>query len=200
MRSHGGSYLDLGVDAALLLVQLIVVVGVHLQVVEGELLLDALLESLALLEGQGVGLGDDGHHVDHVRQLLQHHNVNGLERVARGLDEEQAAVDARVLDVTLSLGSELLSKVRGVLILDVLDDRVPAAVIVDQIAIAGGVDNVQSQTDAVLLDNVRHGVDLGGGADGLLRHQPTFGVNQMRGEDGVDQGRLSKTRLACGGW
>ena len=164
---------------------------------EGELLLDALLEGLALLQGQGVGLGDDGHNVNHVRQLLQHHNVNGLERVARGLDEEQAAVDARVLDVTLSLGCELLSKIRGVLILDVLDDRVPAAVVVDQVAIAGGVDNVQSQTDAVLLNNVRHRVDLGGGADGLLGHQATFGVNQVRGEDGVDQGRLSETRLAC---
>ncbi|MDA4132868.1 MAG: hypothetical protein OK454_07065 [Thaumarchaeota archaeon] len=49
---------------------------------EGELLLDALLEGLALLERQGVGLGDDGDDVDDIGQLLQDDDVNGLERVA----------------------------------------------------------------------------------------------------------------------
>ena len=49
---------------------------------ERKLLLDPLLEGLALLERQRVGLGDDGHHVDHVRQLLEDDNVDGLERVA----------------------------------------------------------------------------------------------------------------------
>ena len=119
-------YLDLGVDRTLLIVELVVVVGVHLQVVEGKLLLDALLESLALLEGQRVGLGDDGDDVDNVGQLLQDDNIDGLERVAGGLDEEQAAVDAGVLDVALSLGGELLAEVCRVLVLDVLDDGVPA--------------------------------------------------------------------------
>jgi len=138
------NYLDLCVNRTLLIVQLLVVVGVHLEVVESEFLLDAILERLSLLQGQGVSLGDDGHDVDNIRQLLQNNDINGLERVARGLDEEQAAVDTCVLDVSLTLSCEFLSQVRGVLILDILDDRVPAAVIVDEVTITGGVNDVES--------------------------------------------------------
>lgn len=78
---------------------------------EGKLLLDALLECLTLLKGQRVGLGDNRHDIDNVRQFLQHDNIDRLERVAGGLDEEQAAVDAGVLDIALALGGELLAKV-----------------------------------------------------------------------------------------
>lgn len=46
--------------------------------------------------------------------------------MAGGLDEEQAAVDAGVLDVTLALGGELLAQVGRVLVLNVLHDGVPA--------------------------------------------------------------------------
>lgn len=41
-------------------------------------------------------------------------------------DEEQAAVDAGVLDITVTHGGELLAEEGRVLILDVLDDRLPA--------------------------------------------------------------------------
>ena len=192
-----GTHLNLAVDSALLVVKLVVVVRVHLEVVEGKLLLDALLERLTLLQGEGVGLGDDGHDVDHVGQLLQHDNIDGLERVARGLDEEQAAVDARVLDVALALGGELLAQVGRVLVLDVLDDGVPAAVVVDQVAVAGGVDDVKPQADAVLLDDVRDGLDIGGRAHDLIGIEAALGLDEVRGEDGVDQCRLAETRLAC---
>lgn len=60
------SYLDLSIDGTLLIVELIIIVGVHLQVVESELLLDPLLECLAFFESEGIGLGDDGDNVDHV--------------------------------------------------------------------------------------------------------------------------------------
>lgn len=106
-------------------------------------------------------------------------------------------MDAGVLNVALTLGGELLTQVRGVLILDVLDNGVPAAVVVDQVSVTGGVDNVEAQTDAVLLDHVRHGLDLGGGADGLIGHHATLGVDEVGGEDGVDQGGLAQTCLAC---
>lgn len=76
-----GPYLDLNVDSALLVVQLVVVVGVHLQVVEGKLLLDSLLESQALLERKRIGLGDDRNNIDNIRQLLQDNDVNGLKAV-----------------------------------------------------------------------------------------------------------------------
>ena len=47
-------------------------------------------------------------------------------RVTGGLDEEQAAVNTGILDVTLTLSSEFLAEVCRVLILDVLNNRVPA--------------------------------------------------------------------------
>ena len=163
---------------------------------EGKLLLDALLERLALLESERIGLGDDGDDVDDIGKLFQNDNIDRLQGVAGGLDEEQAAVNPGVLDVALTLGSEFLAQVRGVLVLDVLDDRIPTAVVVDQVAIAGSVDDVESQADAVLLDDVGDGVDLGGGTDNLVRDETTLGLNQVRGEDGVDQGRLAQSRLA----
>ena len=86
-----------------------------------------LLERLALLERERVRLGNDGNDVHHLGELLHDDDINRAERVARRVDEEQAAVDARVLDVTVALRSELLAEVRAVLVLDVLHDRVPAA-------------------------------------------------------------------------
>jgi hypothetical protein len=49
--------------------------------VEGELLLDTLLERLALLQSEGIGLGNDGNDVDDIRQLLKNNNIDGLEAI-----------------------------------------------------------------------------------------------------------------------
>lgn len=117
--------------------------------------------------------------------------------MARGLDEKQAAVDAGVLNVAFSLSSELLSQVGGVLILDILDNGVPAAVVVDQVTVTGGVDNVESQSNAVLLNNVGNALDFGGRSNGFIGLETTLGVHQVRREDGVDQGGLAQTSLAC---
>lgn len=166
---------------------------------ESKLLLNALLELLSLLQRQRVGLGNDGDNIDNIRQLLEHDDINRLKRVSRRLDEEEAAVDASVLNVALTLGSELLSKVRGVLVLDILDDGVPAPVVVDQISIARSVNNVESKADAILLDDVRNGLDFGGLADDLFGVKSTLGLDKVGGKDGVDQGRLSETSLAFEG-
>lgn len=72
-------YLDLDVDCTLLIVELLIVVGVHLQVVEGEFLLDSFLECLALLESKRVGLGDHRDDVDDVRQFLEDDDIDRLE-------------------------------------------------------------------------------------------------------------------------
>ena len=63
-------------------------------------------------------------------------------------------MDAGILDISFALGCKFLSKVCRVLVFDVLDNRVPASIVVDLITITWGIDNVQSQTDAVLLDDV----------------------------------------------
>ena len=70
LRSDDGErnpILDLSVESALLLIEFIVVVGVHLQVVELEFLLDSLLEGGSLLEGESVRLSDDRNDIDDVR-------------------------------------------------------------------------------------------------------------------------------------
>jgi len=74
--------------------------------------------------------------------------------MARRLDEEEAAVDTGILDISLTLSCELLSEICGVLILNVLDNRIPTSVIVDLITITRGIDNVQPQTNTILLDDV----------------------------------------------
>ena len=75
------THVDLPVDSPLLIIKLVVVVGVHLQVVESKLLLDTLLESLALLESEGISLSNDRNDIDHIRELLEHDNVDRLQGV-----------------------------------------------------------------------------------------------------------------------
>lgn len=164
---------------------------------ERKLLLDAVLENLSLLQGKTISLGNDGNDIDRLAQLLQHDNVNRLEGVSGWCDEIQAAVDAGVLNVTLTLGGKLLAEVGAVLVLDVLDDWIPAAVVVDEVAVTRSVDNVQAQTDAILLNDVCDGVDLGGVADRLGWGQTALAVDEVRGEDGVDEGGLAEASLSC---
>ena len=47
--------------------------------------------------------------------------------MARGLDEEQAAVDTGILDITVTLGREFLPEVCRVLVLDVFHNWVPTS-------------------------------------------------------------------------
>ena len=83
-------------------------------------------EFLALIQCQAITFCDDGNNVDDLAKLFHHNDVNWAQRMAGGVDEVQAAVDAGVLDVTITHGSQLLAKVRGVLVLDVFNDRIPA--------------------------------------------------------------------------
>ena len=85
-----------------------------------------LLEREEVVLRQRVRLGNDGDNVDNLAELLHDDNVDGAERVACRVDEEQAAVDTRVQDVAVTDRGELLAEVCAVLVLDVLDDGVPA--------------------------------------------------------------------------
>ena len=60
------------------------------------------------------------------------------------------------------------------LVLDVLDNGVPAAVIVDKVAVAGCVNNVQAEAHTVLLNNVGDSLDLGGLSDGFCGRKTTL--------------------------
>jgi hypothetical protein len=45
--------------------------------------------------------------------------------VSGGLDEEETAMNTRVLDITVALGSEFLPEIGRMLIFNVFDDRIP---------------------------------------------------------------------------
>jgi hypothetical protein len=60
-----------------------------------------------------------------------------------------------------------------------LDDWLPAPVIVDLVPVARGVDNVQLELDAILDNDVRLLVDLGGLADGDLVVESPFRVDEV---------------------
>ncbi len=82
------------------------------------------------------------------------------------------------------------------LVLDVLDNGVPAALVVDQVAITRRVDNVEAQAHAVLLNDVRNRVDGRSGADLFVGLEAALAFHKVRGEDGVDERRLAETCLA----
>lgn len=65
--------------STLLLVQLIVVVRVHLEVVEGKFFSNPLLKRSTFLQSQGVGFGNDGNDINDIGKLLEDNDINGLE-------------------------------------------------------------------------------------------------------------------------
>lgn len=85
------------------------------------------LESLPFLHCQTVRLSNDGDHVDNLTELLHYNDVNGAQRVPSRVDEEQATVDTRVLNMALAHGRELLAEIRTVLVLDVLYNGIPTS-------------------------------------------------------------------------
>jgi len=193
---EGDDILNLSIERTFLLIQLVIVVRVHLQIVESEFFLDPLLESGALLQSKRVGLRDDRDNIDNIGELLQDDNIDRLKGVPRRLDEEQAAVDTSVLNITFSLGGEFFAEIRRVLIFDVLHDRIPASLVVDLVSIAGGVDDVETEPDTVLLNDMRNSLDLGGRAYGFIWRQAAFRIDEMGCENGVDERRLSESGLA----
>jgi len=84
-----------------------------------------------------------------------------------------------------------------VLVLDVLDNGIPTAVVVNEVAIAGGVNDVQSQADTVLFDDVRDSLDFRCAPDRLIGLHAAFAVDKVGREDGVDERGFAEPGLAC---
>lgn len=68
-----------------------------------------LLERLPLLKRKAVRLGDDGNNVHNLAELLHHDNVYRAKRMSSRVDEEETAVNARVLNVAVAHGRQLLT-------------------------------------------------------------------------------------------
>ena len=138
----------MGVEGAFFFVEFVVVVGVHFKVMEGEFCFDLLLikgpgrdtlclkswrsarvrESDLAMTGTTLTTSDNFFRTTMsmgLRLMSEYAWKEGI-RVARGLDEEETAVDTCVLDVSVTLSSEFFPEIGRVLILDVFDNRIPA--------------------------------------------------------------------------
>ena len=150
------------------------------------------LEVVDLLVRESVGLGDHRNQVDLGVKAAHDLNVEGLERVAGGLDEEDAGMDAVVDDVH-AVNLVLSVEVGIETLLNVLNNGPPRLVVVDKVTEAGGVDNGQAQTDASLLNVGAEGLNLDGLGDdvegGLLL---LLGRVKRSVEEGVHKRRLSE--------
>lgn len=156
------------IELSLFFLVLLAIKRVQANVVVLHLCTDPLFEEITLVEGEAVGLCNDWYDVDDVGKLLHDGDVNGPQSVARGVDKEEATVDARVCDVPVTHGGELFSEVGRVLIFDVLNDGVPAVLVVDLVAISGRVYDVELELDTVLDDEVRDRMNLRGDSGGLV--------------------------------
>lgn len=122
-------------------------------------------------------------------------NVEGLQRVAGGLDEENASVDAVVNNVhavDLVLGIEVCV----ISSLNIVDNGAPRLVIVDKVTKSGSVDDSQAETDTSLLNIGADGLNLNSlGNDVQARALALSGRVQRSVEEGVDESGLAETRF-----
>lgn len=96
---------------------------------------DSLLELVPLFQSQRVRLGNDGHDIDDLGELLEYHDINldintitlhiyqatyRLQGMSSRVDEEQTTMDTGIGDMSISEGSKLLSEVSRVLVFDLV--------------------------------------------------------------------------------
>lgn len=117
-----------------------------------------LLERCNLLIGEGIGLGDDWDEVDFGVQPAHDFDVKRLQRVAGGLDEVDAGMNAVVHNVH-AVDLVLSVKVSIEALLDVLDNRPPRIIVVDKVTKPRSVNNRQAETHAVLFNIRGDGLD-----------------------------------------
>jgi hypothetical protein len=119
-------------------------------------------------------------------------NVEGFERVASGLNEEDASVDA-VVDNVHAVDLVLGVEVRIIALLDVVDNGAPRLIVVDEVTEARSVDNSQTQTDTSLLNIGADGLD-GDGLRNDVEARALALLGRVEGgvEESVDERGLAK--------
>lgn len=122
-------------------------------------------------------------------------DIQGLERVASWLDKVHACVNTVVHNVdavNLVLGIEIGVKA----LLDVVGNRAPRFIVVNEITETWSINDSQSEAHAVLLNVGRDGLNSNSLGDNVVRG----GLLLLRGiegsvEQGVDKSRLSESRF-----
>ena len=122
--------------------------------------------------------------------------MRAYSRVASRTDEVEAGVDAEV-DLLLALGLLLLAHVRLVLVVNEVDDGSPRVTVVDVVAEARGVDDGELRLELLLLELGLDDLHLGELVELLLVPlRVVLGRGELRGEERVDERRLSEPGLA----
>ena len=153
----------------------------------------ASLEAGDLFIGKGVRLGDDGNQVDLVVKAAHNLDVERLQRVPSGLDEEDAGMDTVVHDVH-AVDLILRIKVGIVTLLNVVDNGPPRLVVVHEVAEAGCVDDGQTETDTGFLDIGTDGLDRDGlGYYVKARPLAVLGRIQRGVEESIDKRGFTET-------
>ncbi|KAH3667320.1 hypothetical protein OGAPHI_002969 [Ogataea philodendri] len=169
-----------------------VLVRVHSEVVMLELFLQDGLEVGSLFQSQGVCLCDQRNHVGDLGQFLEGDDVQVLESVVSWLDKVENAMDSCVFNVRLSSGVQFFSKVLVLLVLDVLENRFPALLVVDLVAKSWGVDHVQRELDVVFHQGPAGHFHFACFINRLIDRLSTGRINNMVCKQRVHQGALSQ--------
>jgi len=194
-NSERNDFTDRLVKLNLFLVIFISVKRIQANVVVHQLFPNLGLEPLPLLQRQAVTLRNNRHNIDDLAQLLHHDHVNRPQGMAGGVDEVQTAVDARVLDVSVTHSRQFLAQVRAVLVFDVFNDSIPASLVVDLVSVTWSINDIEPKLDTVLNNDMGNSLNLRCLPDGLVRGKTTLRVNEVRGENSVDERRLAQTSL-----
>jgi hypothetical protein len=145
---------------------------------------------------QGVSLGHDRNEVDASAQALHNFNVERLQGVSSRADEVKTGVHAEI-DLLCSPRLLLLKHVALMLVVQELDDGLPAVTVVDVVTETGCVNDGQTDFEELLLQLGLGNLDLDSLVDLLGETSAVIGVVFDGGaEKGVDKGCLAETRLA----
>lgn len=130
-------------------------------------------------------------------EALHDLDIQRLQRVAGGLNEEDAGMDAVVYNVdAVDLVFSIEISIKA--LFDVVDNWTPRFVVVDKITKARGIDNGQPQADTGLLNIGADRLDSDGLRDDVEAGSlALLGWVKRRVEESVDKGRLSESRFTC---
>jgi hypothetical protein len=143
-----------------------------------------VLECSDLFVGQSVGLRDDRDQVDLSMQSLHHFNVQRLQGVSCGLDEEHAGMNTVVNNVH-AVDLVLCIQVSVKALLNVVNDWPPRFVVVDEVAKARRIDYSEAKSYAGFLNVRADGLD----GDSLRDDVETGSLALLRRvQGGVEQG------------
>lgn len=120
-----GAYSDSFVELNLFIIILISIERIQTNIMIDQLLPDLHLELLSLVQCQAVALRNNRNNVDNLTQLLHDDDINWAKRMASGADKVKATMYTRVLNVAVTHRSQLLAKIRGVLVFDVFNNGIP---------------------------------------------------------------------------